>query len=200
MEVWADINGFLGYQVSTQGRIRSFWKRNGRNWFLSNTPSIVRASDDGNGYMKVMLYDREHNIRKCKKIHRLVAEAFISNPNNYDTVDHIKSGIEAKRDNSVSNLRWMNRRDNIQKAYRDGVCDERIRRQKKCIVVIDTWTGDEEYFRSIGAAADAYSIDRSTISHILMGDIERFHRRYTVELVDPKEVFLHECGSYWEDY
>lgn len=202
MEEWRDINGFPGYQISSYGRVRTFWKRKhyptgyGTFNYLSDDPRIMSVSDDGNGYMKVMLYSRNDGKRYCKKIHRLVAEAFIPNPYGPDyTVDHICSGPEGKLDNSVENLRWISRSDNIKKAYRDGVCDARIARSRKPVIGINLWTGEEEYFHSIGDAADAIGVDRSSISHILRGDIDKVGH-YTFEYADREDRLLYgqeEC-------
>ena len=198
MEEWRDIYGFPGYQVSNLGRVRSFWKRKhyptgyGSYNYIGDTPRIMSLSDDGNGYMKVMLYCRLDGKRYCKKVHRLVAEAFI--PNQYDssyTVDHKRSGREGKLDNSVDNLQWMPRRDNIQKAYRDGMCNARIERQNKSIIAIDLWTMDEQYFHSIGDAANELGINRTSISHVLRGDMEKIGH-YTFEYAGREERLLHE--------
>lgn len=196
-EIWKDIEGFEGYQVSNKGRVRSFWKKKHRSTgygcerVLSDEPTLMKSSDDGNGYLKVMLYYHDTGKRYCKKVHRLVAEAFIPNDDPYcDTVDHIKSGPLGKLDNSVDNLRWISRRENIQKAYRDGMCDDRILRSQKPILAIDLWTGDEIYFSSIEEASRELYLDRTSISHVLRGDISRTDH-YTFEYLDGKEALLY---------
>lgn len=197
MEHWKNIKGFTGYQISDKGRVRSFWKRRHRSfgygcdWVLSNTPTIMRLSDDGNGYLKVMLTSKENGKRYCRKIHRLVAEAFI--PNNdptKDTVDHITSGKFGKLNNSVDNLRWISRSDNIKKAYHDGVCDDRINNQNKAIIAIDLWTGNECYFSSIKEASKMLHIDRTSISHVLRRDMNKVSH-YTFEYAEREEVLLY---------
>lgn len=201
MEEWRDIEGFHGYQVSNRGRVRTFWKRKhypsgyGSYNYVSDTPTIMSQSDDGSGYMKVMLYSGKDSRRVCKKVHRLVAEAFIPHDPSEDTVDHIQSGREGKLDNSVDNLRWIPRSENIRKAYRDGACDDRIRSQNKGIIAINLWTGDSHYFQSIKDAAQALNIDRSSISHVLLGDYEKTGR-YTFEYAGREDHLLY--GS--EDY
>ena len=140
--------------------------------------------------MKVMLYSKDDGKGYCKKVHRLVAEAFLDNPNNYDTVDHIKSGKIGKLDNSVSNLRWFPREENIKKAYSDGVCDERIRNQTKDIIAIDLWTGERLYYSSIKEASFDLGIDRTSISHVLCGDFEKT-RHYTFEYASWEDRLLY---------
>lgn len=169
MEHWKDIDGFEGYQVSDHGRVRSFWKvhhgRGGRR-YLSNECYIMPMSDDGNGYLKVTLKRGDKNF--CRKVRRLVAEAFIpqTDPDS-DTVDHIKSGLEGKLDNSVSNLRWISRRENVQKAYRDGRHDARIFRSMRDVILTDLQTGYEWYFDSVCDAADFMNVHQSSVSHTL---------------------------------
>ena len=201
-EVWKNIKGFDGYQVSNFGRIRTFWRKRhyptgyGTFSYISDEPTIMSLSDDGNGYMKVMLYDSINGKRYCKKVHRLVAEAFIPNDDPYcDTVDHIKSGPEGKLNNTVDNLRWISRVDNIRKAYRDGVCDERILRSRKRIIAIDLWTGKEIFFDSIGDASEKLGVDRSSISHVLRGDYERVGH-YTFEYAGREEILLYGLEDY----
>ena len=188
-EIWGKIEGFLGYQVSNRGRVCSYWKRKHRptgygcDWVLGDERHIMKLSDDGDGYLKVMLTDHSTGKRCCRKVHKLVAEAFIPHDPKDDTVDHIRSGPKGKLNNSVGNLRWIPRPDNIKKAYRDGMCDKRIAAQRKPIFVIDIHTGDEAYFSSIQDAADTLGIDRSSISHVLIGDHKRTSH-YTFEYAD----------------
>lgn len=201
MENWKDIEGFPGYQVSDEGRVRTFWRRKhyptgyGSYNHISDTPKIMSESDDGNGYMKVMLYSKNDGKRYCKKVHRLVAEAFIPNENPDYTVDHIKSGKIGKRDNSVSNLRWISRSDNIRKAYTDGVCDTRIRNQEKDIIATDLYTGEQLYFGSIKEAACELSLERSSISHALRGDVNRCSH-YIFEYAGREERLLYGSDEY----
>lgn len=66
-----------------------------------------------NGYKKVNLYDEFGNCKKCY-VHRLVAEAFILNPNNYKEVNHIDCN---KENNTVHNLEWCNRIQNLKHSW-----------------------------------------------------------------------------------
>lgn len=165
-ELWKDIDGFKGYQISNKGRVRSFHKFKAGKYqdydTLVDEPHILDTdnSDDGNGYRKVML--RRNGKSNCRKIHRLVAEAFVPNPHGYDTVDHISND---KSDNTTDNLRWLPRRKNVQKAYKDGLHDERIERSKVSVILVDVETGEVKRFPSVKAAADFLGVHYTSLSH-----------------------------------
>ena len=96
-EEWRDIKGYEGlYQISNLGRVHSYYKRD-----------ILEPKED-KGYLRVGLY--KNGKRKPYSIHRLVAEAFIPNPNNYPQVNHKD---EDKSNNRVSNLEWCTAKYNI---------------------------------------------------------------------------------------
>ena len=200
MERWREISDYPGYEVSDQGNVRTHWKKvknfgtyGGTHQEYSNDTRLLPMSDDGNGYLKVFLNNGKK--KTCKKVHRLVAEAFIPHDPSLDTVDHIISGPKGKLDNSVSNLRWMTRRDNIKKAYSDGMCDDRIRCQKKPVTVEDTFTGDEFYFDSVADAAFYIGVDYTTISHSLK-DERLIKRRYQVYPATREEIMLYGLPDY----
>jgi len=92
MEEWRKIPGFEEYEVSSEGCVR------GGRWGHSKKPST-----DKDGYLRLGLYDADKK-QKYLRVHRLVALAFIPNPENKLEVDHIN---REKSDNTVSNLRWV---------------------------------------------------------------------------------------------
>ena len=98
MEIWKDIEGFENYQVSSWGRVRS---DNG----------IIKPYRNGKGYLKVGLMKNGKSNKK--RVNRLVAMAFIENPNNYPFVDHIDGN---KENNSITNLRWVTDKQNKEHA------------------------------------------------------------------------------------
>ena len=101
-EIWKDIEEYEGlYQVSNLGRVRSF---------ISN--KILRFGVNPDGYLFVHLY-----INKSKKyigVHRIVASAFLDNYEDLPEVNHIDSD---KKNNSVLNLEWVTREQNMKHYY-----------------------------------------------------------------------------------
>ena len=93
-EEWRVIEGYENYSVSNLGNVRNDKRGNILKGILLKT---------GGGYLKVFLYDNDI-CGKHKLIHRLVAIAFLPNPNNLPEVDHIN---RTPNDNRVENLRWI---------------------------------------------------------------------------------------------
>ena len=99
-EIWKDIEGYEGlYQVSNLGRVRSVDRYDGLNHFLKG--KIKKQTKDKTGYFTTHLWKDGKN--KCCKVHRLVAQAFLDNPNNLLQVNHKD---EDKTNNRVNNLEW----------------------------------------------------------------------------------------------
>lgn len=101
-EIWKDIVGYEGkYQVSNCGNIRSL-NYNKTGAIKNISPSVKKT-----GYKTVNL--QTGSMFKCYLLHRLVAQAFIPNPDNKPVVNH-KNGD--KSDNKVKNLEWCTHKDN----------------------------------------------------------------------------------------
>ena len=103
MEIWKDIKGYEGYlQISNLGRVKSLERKVKTYYgYRIKKEKILSASHDINGYLDVKICV---NYRTTSlKVHRLIAEAFIPNPESKPTVNHI-NGI--KDDNRIENLEW----------------------------------------------------------------------------------------------
>lgn len=113
-EIWKDIEGYEGlYQVSNLGRVKSLERKvstinNGTKCLKHIDESILKPIKISNGYITINLYI--NGIRKKHFVHRLVANAFIPNPNNYSQVNHKD---ENKENNSVDNLEWCTSKYNM---------------------------------------------------------------------------------------
>lgn len=105
METWKDIKGFEGhYQVSNLGNVR-----NTRNNYVYHMYAKNKR------YYTVVLYYNGKRI--TKRVHRLVAETFISNPNNLPQVNHKDLN---KQNNNVDNLEWCDASFNVRHAIKNG--------------------------------------------------------------------------------
>lgn len=105
-EIYKPIIGFDGYEVSNLGNVKSVRFNN----------RLLKQHKDPKGYVKVKLY--KDKIGYTQKVHRLVANAFISNPNNKEQVNHI-NGI--KHDNKLINLEWVTQSENMQHSIKAGL-------------------------------------------------------------------------------
>ena len=101
-EIWKDINGYEGcYKISNTGKVYS-----------CKNQKILRTFTDKKGYCYTVLF--KDKKQRTKSIHRLIAEAFIPNPENKPEVNHIDHN---KRNNNIDNLEWVTHFENIA-AYR----------------------------------------------------------------------------------
>lgn len=97
MEEWKQIDGFPHYEVSDMGNIKSLY-----------SGKLLKPKIDCGGYLQVCLH--EDGKRFMKLVHRLVAEAFVPNPQGKPTVDHINMN---KQDNRAVNLRWQTYKEQL---------------------------------------------------------------------------------------
>lgn len=113
MEIWKDVIGYENlYQVSNFGRVKSLdmklpYKRHSKQTYRIRKGKILSQVQMKNGYLRVeMSKNGEH---KLNLVHRLVAQAFIPNKNNFREVNHINC---IKSDNRVQNLEWVSSSQN----------------------------------------------------------------------------------------
>lgn len=150
-EVWKDIEGYEGlYQVSDLGRVKRV-----------KTNRVLKGSEDSWGYLKVNL--SKNNIKSQQIIHRLVAQAFIPNPDNKSQVNHID---ENKTNNMVSNLEWMTAKENSN----HGTRNERAgKTQSIPIIATNIKTGESTEFNSGKECARQLDLNCGNITSALKG-------------------------------
>jgi hypothetical protein len=149
-EEWKGIDGFRDYEVSNMGRIRSL------KW---GKQRILKDRKDGCGYSQAILCrdGGEHS----HKVHRLVALAFVANPENKPQIDHINRTIS---DNRAENLRWVTRDENMLNTHRHHhdmysirwLADIRKYKVQINIKKKQTYLGCFDTFEQAKTARDAY--------------------------------------------
>lgn len=157
-EVWRDIPNFRMYQVSNLGRVKrktheKFHSGNKRLVFYPE--QIMKQSRDKNGYLIITL--KGELAKKTLRVHRLVAFAFIPNPNNYEAVNHLN---ENKQDNRVENLMWASAKENANWGTRNKRIADNISKPVIC--------GNVKY-PSIKDCANVFGINYFTMYHWLNG-------------------------------
>ena len=149
MESWKVIYDFPNYEISNYGNVR-------------NNTKIVKAVPNKHGYNVVVLCN---GTRKSVNVHRLVAAAFIPNPDNKPCVDHIDGN---KRNNYVSNLRWVTPVENANNMItkKRSIENRKSHNEKKIVAI----SGEiNVYFNSIIEASIILGVDRTSISKCLKG-------------------------------
>lgn len=142
-EIWKDIEGYEGYQVSNMGRVKSL------NYNHTGKEKIKKQLKLPNGYLQVNLW--KNRKRKQFLVHRLVACAFIPNPLNLPQVNHRN---ERKTENFVENLEWCDRKYNCNYGTRN---QRVVEKNSKPVIQYDQdgnfireWPSTQEIERSLG--------------------------------------------------
>jgi hypothetical protein len=152
---WKDIEGYEDlYMINRNGDIIS-----------KKTGNKLKYHYHKQGYLLVNLYKHWTNGKLCK-VHRLLAIAFLPNPNKYRVVNH-KNGI--KDDNRLENLEWCTHKHNTQEALKMGLLEPQrqavIQRNSK--VIIDLNTG--VYYESAKELSNLLGVVHGTLVAWLNG-------------------------------
>ena len=153
-EEWRPVVGHEKYLVSSLGRVKNV-----------NTNRILKPIMNRRGYLIVSL-----GYANGRRIHRLVASAFIPNPEHKPEVNHIDGN---KTNNRVSNLEWVTRQENQIHATMTGIkpvtgcCSA-----PRSVIAYHTVSGEQLYFRSTAECSRTLGINNGELSRILHG-IER---------------------------
>lgn len=123
-EIWKDIKGYEGlYQISSLGRVKSYprkyysyWRKTYINYNEKILKPLIRSKNKNNNYFYCDLYINKKS--KHYNIHRLIAIAFIPNPDNKPCINHIDGN---KQNNNISNLEWCTIEENNKHALNNGL-------------------------------------------------------------------------------
>lgn len=163
---------------------QDFWKpikdyphllisRTGRVWSTTYDKEL-RPHITNRGYVRVSL-SKDKTV-KNGSVHRLVAEAFIPNPDNLPCVDHIDGN---KLNNKVENLQWISTSNNMRKACKGKG------KLGTPIPVICVETG--KVYRSLKEAANAHRIPSAIMSSLVKGEFDRYHGYHFKPYVESNE-------------
>lgn len=170
-EKWKPIKGFENlYEVSDKGRVRRIKYENAGNRAQHELPYYLKPRIDKDGYYRYAL--SKNNKYKYIGAHRLVAEAFIPNSNNYPCIDHIDA---CKSNNIKENLEWVTVLENNLRTIKRGNKNMKNNKSSKAILQYDLqgnfikeWVGAAEIERQLG-------IPHSNIGRTCKGKYKQSH-------------------------
>lgn len=188
-EEWKDVVGYEGYyQVSNYGRVKSIQRSvwNGKGYFINNG-KILKQAKNKKGYP--IVYLSKNAKQKTITVHRLVALAFISNPQNKPQVNHIDGN---KKNNNVSNLEWCSNQENQLHAVINKLNDHSTYKSGKAerpVYKIDAETNEIiAKYNSISEATDAIGYkSKSNIGACCRG-LKKTVGGYKWKYADEREV------------
>lgn len=158
---WKSVKGFEDlYEVSDTGLVRSKDRVDASG---HKRISIIRKQNiDKYGYSQVVLC-KDGQI-KSYRVHRLVAEAFLPNPDNKPEIDHIDTN---PLNNNINNLRWVTHQENMNNSK------TKPRMGKSCCrkILLQDTKGNTTFFNSVKDAVNKTKLSKSTISRSLKGKI-----------------------------
>ena len=145
MKEWREINGFPNYMVSNTGEIKSL------NYNKTGREKILIPHKLSNGYLGINLYDG--NKRSCYLlIHRLVAQAFLPNPNGYRIINHKD---ENRSNNSVNNLEWCSYKYNLNYGNRNSKLSNSLTNNPFFSIPVLQYSKTREFLKEFPSIAEA---------------------------------------------
>lgn len=168
-EIWLDIEGYEGYQVSNLGRVKSLDRgKQSKKKKKDGTYAVYHLKGRMMKLYKGEYYRVELGYRQGGlSVHSLIAKAFIPNPKNNPCVNHIDGN---KHNNNISNLEWCTYSDNQRHAFRTGLKSNHNENHSqwkisnnKVLEIRERYKNGERQCN----IAKLYSVDPSTISNIV---------------------------------
>ena len=174
-EIWKPIKGYEGkYEISNKGNVMSL------SYHQTGKPKLLAQFPDKKGYLQVDLK------KKYIKVHRIVAETFIPNPENKPQINHIDGN---KSNNSVENLEWCTQSENQKHAYKNGLKPKSMKRAKSLevkqlldkhreeindkrkmpVIATNLKTGEKHRFESQSEASRQLGVYQNCIRRICYG-------------------------------
>lgn len=147
-EVWKDIEQFPGYSISSEGRVRN------------NKTGHIRTFNPRPDTRYAKLTVRVNGEAKRSSVHRLVANAFIPNPENKPEINHINGD---KFDNRKENLEWCTHSENMIHAVANGICPKPPPKSTQIAVFNADDTECLAVYDSIKEASEDLGISLNTI-------------------------------------
>lgn len=149
MEYWKQIKGYPHLFISRTGKV-----------WTTTYNRYLKPQLSNRGYLRIGL--NKDKVIKTVHVHRLVAEAFIPNPDNLPQVDHIDGN---KLNNKVENLRWVSQSENCRKSFKNAT------KPNKPIFCIETG----KVYESKAEAARRLHIPSAIMSSLLKGEFDHYH-------------------------
>lgn len=167
-EIWKDVEGYEGfYMVSSKANIKrlAITDTTGRGYY-KKPELIIKQHINKFGYMNIRL--SKNGIQSNIKVHRIVAMAFIDNPENKPFINHIDGN---KKNNDVNNLEWCTQSENIVHAYKAGLMMSRSGfNHHYSRFILNKSTGI--FYGSVTEAALAHCIKPDTLRSMIIGRIK----------------------------
>lgn len=186
-EVWKPIEGFEGlYSISNLGRVKSYYDWNGRE--------RIKKEHFINGWLQKPQKNRKYCRRSIRlvnkdgegheyKVHRLVAKAFVPNPNNYTVVNHLDFN---PLNNRADNLEWTTDRGNFEYSYKAGRHERFTKEEIEKIIGLYEQSGNMSFVaKRLGMAS-------KTVSKIL--------KKNNVDIRDPRQKYNIDLDELLDDF
>ena len=167
MEEWKNVIGYEGlYEVSSIGNVRNV-RRN----------TLLKLSKTNNGYIRVFLY--KNGISTGFQVHRLVAQAFLPNPDNLPMINHKD---EDKTNNNVTNLEWCTAKYNVNYGHRtENAINTRVKNGYADPDFIGFGLNEKEYMKEYGRIYYEKNIEKYKERN------KRYYQEHKKELYEKKK-------------